>query len=244
MTTRLWGVVIAALDPAGQAQWWAEALGWSWHVDETDGDGYVTSRDPRMPGIIFERVTDPKTAVKNRIHLDLTSVDRADQRNTVEALLAMGATPVNVGQTDQPWVVLADPEGNEFCVLEPRERYQHGATLASIVLNANDPEALGEFWAAAAGWGIRERGDTWVSLSRGDGDPPDLDIVQVPEPKQVKNRAHLDVETVPGGDQHEEVARLVGLGATPADVGQAADASWVVLADPEGNEFCVLKAPQ
>ncbi len=243
MTTRLWGVVIAALDPAGQAKWWADALGWEWSVGD-DGDGFVTSRDPRMPGVIFERVTDPKPGVKNRVHLDLTSTDPADQANTVDALLAMGATPAAVGQTDQPWIVLADPEGNEFCVLEPRERYQHGATLASIVLDANDPHALAAFWVEASGWTVREQGDDWVSLSRADGAPPDLDLVTVRDVKQVKNRAHLDVETVPGGDRDAEVARLIALGATTADVGQTADASWVVLADPEGNEFCVLKAPQ
>ncbi|MBK5286864.1 MAG: VOC family protein, partial [Acidimicrobiia bacterium] len=88
MTTRLWGLVIAALDPAGQAKWWADALGWAGSLDD-DGDGRVTSRDPRMPGIIFEQVTDPKSATKNRVHLDLASVDRADQRNTVEALMEM-----------------------------------------------------------------------------------------------------------------------------------------------------------
>ncbi|MBK5289426.1 MAG: VOC family protein, partial [Acidimicrobiia bacterium] len=202
------------------------------------------SRDPRMPGIIFEQVTDPKSATKNRVHLDLASVDRADQRNTVEALMEMGATPAAVGQTDQPWVVLADPEGNEFCVLEPRPRYENGATLASIVLNAVDPQSLAEFWVEATGWSVRDQAEDWVSLSAPDGQPPDLDLVRVPEAKQVKNRVHLDVETIAGGDRDLEVARLVALGATPADVGQAADASWVVLADPEGNEFCVLKAPQ
>jgi predicted enzyme related to lactoylglutathione lyase len=238
MATQLWGVVIAALDPGAQAQWWADALGWRAEPDE-DGDWCVVTDDPAVPKLLFEGVTDAKV-VKNRIHLDVASASTEAQAATVARLRARGATDADVGQHDAPWVVLADPEGNEFCVLDPRDRYQGAPGLASIVLDANDPARLADFWIAATGWAEGNRGDYGVSLHRPGDRPPDLDIVRVPEPKTVKGRAHFDVHPPADGDQSAEVARLTALGATQADVGQGEDVSWVVLADPEGNEFCVL----
>ena len=239
MATQLWGVVIAALDPVAQTQWWADALGWSWEVDE-DGDGRVFTGDPEVPQLLFEQVRDAKTA-KNRIHLDLASASAGAQAATVARLKASGATDVDIGQGDTAWVVLADPEGNELCVLDPRERYADAPGLAAIVLDANDPERLAAFWTEAAGWPVGNRGGYGVSLHHPSGRPPDIDIIRVPEPKTVKDRAHLDVHPPVDGDQAAEVARLEALGAVPADVGQGPEVSWVVLADPEGNEFCVLR---
>jgi predicted enzyme related to lactoylglutathione lyase len=238
MATKLWGVVIAAIDPEAQAKWWAHALGWDWWTD-FDGDGRVRCTDPSVPELLFEQVHDAKT-VQNRIHLDLASQSDTEQRAIVERLLAHGATRIDVGQGDVPWVVLADPEGNELCVLEPRERYRDAPGLASIVIHVNDPEAMAAFWTAAAGWAEGNRGDYGVSLHRPGDRPPDIDLIRVPQPKSVKGRLHLDVETAPDSTQAAEVARLRALGAVPADVGQAPDAGWTVLADPEGNEFCVV----
>ena len=240
MATRLWGVVIAALDPESQARWWADALGWRAEPDE-DTDWLVRTDDPDVPQLLFERVGDAKTSVKNRIHLDLASASADAQAATVARLKAAGATDADIGQHATAWVVLADPEGNEFCVLDPRDRYQGAPGLAAIVLDAEDPERLAAFWTEAAGWPVANRGEYGVSLHRPDGRPPDLDIVRVPEPKTVKGRAHFDVHPPADGDRDAEVERLTALGATPADVGQGPDASWVVLADPEGNEFCVLR---
>ena len=240
MSTQLWGVVIAALDPVAQTRWWADALGWSWEVD-AEGEGEVFSTEPDVPRLLFEQVRDSKPAVKNRIHLDLASASAGAQAATVARLTAAGATPVDIGQGDAAWIVLADPEGNEFCVLDPRDRYADAPGLAAIVLDANDPERLAAFWTEATGWPVGNRGEYGVSLHHPSERPPDLDIIRVPEPKTVKNRAHLDVHPPVDGDQAAEVARLVALGAVPADVGQGPDVSWVVLADPEGNEFCVLR---
>jgi hypothetical protein len=72
------------------------------------------------------------------------------------------------------------------------------------------------------------------------GTGPFLDLIRVPEPKGAKNRVHLDVAPFPGEDHLAEVARLEEAGASRADVGQGQDVGWVVLADPEGQEFCVL----
>jgi len=240
MDATLWGVVVAAVDPEAQARFWADALGWTFAVD-AEGDAVVRAGDPDVPGLLFEPAGDPKDAVKNRVHLDLASTSVNEQCETVDRLVSHGATRVDIGQGDVPWVVLADPEGNELCVLDPRERYRDAPGLAAIVVDADDPELMAGFWAHATGWGVANRGEHSVSLHRPGNRPPDVDFVRVPEPKRVKNRAHLDVRPARAGEQDAVVSRLRALGATPADVGQGPEASWVVLEDPEGNEFCVLR---
>ena len=118
--------------------------------------------------------------------------------------------------------------------------------VQAVIVNCLDPGALAEFWAAVLGWRVTIRGDLEWGIeppegSREDCVVPDLLFLRVPEPKQGFNRLHLDLR--PDADQAAEVARLEALGATRADVGQntdGGDVSWVVMADPEGNEFCVL----
>jgi hypothetical protein len=108
--------------------------------------------------------------------------------------------------------------------------------LNEICIDAGDAIALGNWWAEALGWRseIVEDGDLLLNPPPGNG-PPWL-FMTVPETKTVKNRLHLDFTP---DDQQAEVDRLIGLGATHVDIGQGKQ-SWVVLADPEGNEFCVL----
>jgi predicted enzyme related to lactoylglutathione lyase len=114
-----------------------------------------------------------------------------------------------------------------------------GAVLREVIIDCNDPRRVAEFWAAVLGWEVHQQENLmWMSES---GEPfPDLCLVFVPvaEQKMVKNRIHLDVSPV-GCERDEEVARVEALGATRVDVGQG-EQPWVVLADPEGNEFCVL----
>ena len=107
--------IIAALDPGALGSWWCQAL--SWVVVNDDPGEYEIRPDPnRLPGLLFVPVPEPKT-IKNRLHLDFRPDDRDAE---VERLLALGATRADVGQGDASWVVLADPEGNEFCVLSSR----------------------------------------------------------------------------------------------------------------------------
>lgn len=114
------GLVISQLaidcaDPGELAAWWGEVLGWD--VDTSDPDEVaVTPPDPRTPELLFLRVPEGKT-VKNRLHLDLRPPDGSDQATELARLLGMGARRVDVGQGDVTWAVLADPEGNEFCLL-------------------------------------------------------------------------------------------------------------------------------
>jgi hypothetical protein len=113
MGLRFSAVCVDAADVRVLADWWAEALGWPLEVDE---DGDVLLRCPDGPDWLFLPVPDDKV-VKNRIHFDFTP---DDQQAEVDRLIGLGARPADVGQGEQSWVVLADPEGNEFCVLSAR----------------------------------------------------------------------------------------------------------------------------
>ncbi len=112
--------------------------------------------------------------------------------------------------------------------------------LATVVIDSTDPTALAGFWKEVLGWVAVEEDDTGVSLAAPGTRMPALDILRVPEAKEGKNRLHLDLRA-DGLTTAAELERLLALGARRADVGQAQDATWVVLADPEGNEFCLLQ---
>lgn len=105
-------VVVDARDPQALGRWWAEALGWVMTLDDGD-EVEIRSAPDTVPGLLFLRVADAKSG-KNRLHLDFRPEDQAAE---VARLLALGAQRVDIGQGDVPWVVLGDPEGNEFCVL-------------------------------------------------------------------------------------------------------------------------------
>jgi len=113
-----------------------------------------------------------------------------------------------------------------------------------VCVDSLDPQALADFWEPVLGWRRTFDNPDEVVLEPPTGSPqdgvaPDLLFLRVPESKSVKNRLHIDLRP---DDQAAEVARIEALGARRVDVGQAGDVSWVVLADPEGNEFCVLRA--
>lgn len=243
MPTELDEIVVDAADPRGLGAWWAELLGWNLDTD-ADGDISLTPRDGE-PGIelLFGAVPDV-TAGSHRLHLDLRSRTAAEQRDLVERAERRGARRIDVGQGDVPWVVLADPEGNPFCVLEPRDAYARSGALAAVVCQALDPRSQARFWAAATGWGVRAAEPAFASVTPPGGVGPAVEFVAVRTLPRGKNRIHLDVRPLPGGDRDAEVARLTGLGARPLDVGQRpGEVSWTVLSDPEGGAFCVLRAP-
>jgi hypothetical protein len=114
-----------------------------------------------------------------------------------------------------------------------------GSRFTELVIDAADPERLARFWMAVLGWQPTGRYERSVEIADPDGGGPSLTFVPVPDEKKGKNRLHIDVNPI-GCDQQQEVERLIGLGARRADVGQGDGKSWVVLADPEGNELCVL----
>jgi predicted enzyme related to lactoylglutathione lyase len=108
-------VIVDARDPAALGRWWQEALGWS--VVNNDPEEFEIRPAPdRTPGLLFVRVAEAKT-LKNRLHLDFRPDDQDEE---VERMIALGAVRADIGQGEQSWVVLADPEGNEFCILRSR----------------------------------------------------------------------------------------------------------------------------
>jgi hypothetical protein len=111
--------------------------------------------------------------------------------------------------------------------------------IECITIDCDNLELVAGFWEQALRYRRSYQDDGEVALSAPDGSTTtDLLVLRVPDRKQVKNRLHLDLRP---DDRDVEVARLESLGATRTDIGQAGDESWVVMADPEGNEFCVLR---
>jgi hypothetical protein len=238
MATRLVNIVFDSTEPGKLARFWADLTGWP-VVAELDDE-----IDVRAPGeyglldLVFGEKAEAKTG-KNRVHLDLNSSSPEHQLELVAKALELGARRIDIGQGDVPWVVLADPEDNEFCVLEPRPAFAETGALATIVLASPDPAALAPFWSAATGWPVVESEPDHAAL-RDAGSGLELALVRTEEPKRGKNRVHLDVAPFAEDDQAAEVDRLIGFGARHADIGQSGEEPWVVLADPAGNEICVL----
>ena len=111
--------------------------------------------------------------------------------------------------------------------------------IASVMIDAVQPRVVADFWCHVLGWHVLDEDDGVISIGPPDGAWPTIDVVPVPESKSVKNRLHLDLRA-DGTSTADELKRLLGLGARHTDVGQGSDATWVVLSDPEGNEFCLL----
>jgi hypothetical protein len=111
--------------------------------------------------------------------------------------------------------------------------------IAVIVIDAVQPRVVADFWCGILGWQIVEQDGDVISIAPPDESWPTIDVVAVPEGKTVKNRLHLDLRA-DGISTSDELERLLDLGARHTDVGQGPDATWVVLSDPEGNEFCLL----
>ncbi|MDL5154568.1 VOC family protein [Actinomycetospora termitidis] len=222
-----------ARDPGTLGRFWAAALGLTELTDEPDGYEARLPFDDHFLDLCFQRVDDPSPA-PNRLHLDLRGGEA--QQEVVDRLLRLGAVRADIGQGDVPWTVLADPEGEAFCVMEDRPAYRHGGPLAGLPLDSADPERDAAFWAAVSGW-VRVEGTPGVpSLRHPSGTGPLLELCREPAPKGAgKNRLHLDLRAEPS----DPAGRVLALGAT-----LVADPPlpWTIYADPSGNEFCVLDA--
>ncbi|MFC6010265.1 VOC family protein [Nocardia lasii] len=242
MTTRLVQVNVTAREDRALGRFWADALGWG---VSSAGTG-VTKVEPVGFGwpdasavcVDVVTVAEPES-VKCRVHLDLATASIAHHADTVARLTELGATRIDIGQGEVPWTVMADPEGNAFCVLEPREVYRDTGPVAAIVIDCVDPRALARFWDAATDWTIHEVGDDIARLRSSAGVGPYLEFVRRTGEPTVWTRLHLDVMPYPGEDRAGEVARLESLGAHQIDIGRG-EVPWTVMADPEGTEFRVL----
>ncbi|MGH3736165.1 MAG: VOC family protein [Micromonosporaceae bacterium] len=236
MTCHLDALCFDANDPPGLARFWAGVLGRE--LAEDSHDIALLPSDDTGFRIRFLPTKQPKTE-PNQVHFELTSTSLEDQRQTVARALELGGRHIDVGQRpEEGHVVLADPEGNEFCVIEPGNNFLADTGFIGA-LSSDGTQQVGYFWSEALGWPLvwDQDQETAIQSPRGGskitwGGPP-------VSPKTGKNRLHFDLAPSADGDQQAEVDRLISLGATRIDIGQG-EVSWVVMADPDGNEFCVL----
>ena len=234
MTSRLVALCIDANDPNRLARFWAGLLD-----REVDADGLTLMPSDATGFSIEFKATRHQKAGPNRMHLHLTSTSLDDQQSTVDRALGLGARHLDVGQRpEEGHVVLADPEGNEFCVIEPGNNFLAGCGFLGE-LTCDGSQEVGYFWSGALGWPLvwDQDQETSIQSPRGGtkiswGGPPVA-------PKTGKNRFHLHLAPPVDGDQQAEVDRLLALGAARVDIGQG-NVPWVVMADPDGNEFCLL----
>lgn len=235
MALELHALTFDSPDPDRLAAFWAPMLGREPARDEREDA--VLLPPLASPGFAIRfRGSDEPRRGRNQVHFDLPSTTLGAQQAMVDRALALGGSHCDVGQLpDEDHVVLADPDGNEFCVIVPGNGFLADTDLIGC-LSSDGTRALGLFWSAALGWPLvwDEGEETAIQSPLGGskiswGGPP-------LQPKLGKARLHLDVVA---DDVHAEVRRLLGLGASYADIGQG-DVAWVVLADPDGNELCVL----
>jgi predicted enzyme related to lactoylglutathione lyase len=235
MTLRITTLGIDATDPTRLARFWSVALGWTTQPQGTSSVTLVPT-DSTPFGIEFRaRPLDAKRE-KNRLHFDVTTSSLPDQQATVQQLLDIGATHADVGQTEaDPHVVLADPEGNEFCVIEPGNQFLAGCgRLGSITCDGS--RAVGVFWSTVLGWPLVWDQDEETAIKANAATGPFITWGPPVKPKVMINRFHLDLAMDDGADPEATVAWLIALGATRADDVVAADAH-ICLRDPDENEF-------
>lgn len=245
MASHLFALSFAAHEPLRLARFWAGLLG-----RELADDGTLRPGDDGGFRLRFVPTDEPKTG-ENRAHFDLTSTSEEDQRRTVDRALELGARHIDVGQLpEEGHVVLADPEGNEFCVIEPGNNFLAGCGFVGA-LACDGSQEVGYFWSAALGWPLvwDQDQETAIQSPRGGpkitwGGPPLM-------PRTGRDRIRFDLAPPAHGDQRAEVDRLLSLGATLVNTGTRIDTGaridtdrgepgCVELADPDGTEFCLL----
>jgi hypothetical protein len=233
---RLENVVWDARDPHRLGRFWAEALGAEPITEAPDSfEARLTLTDDAFLDLCFQRVPEPSSSPA-RLHPDLAG--GAQQQEVVERLLGLGAVHADIGQGEVPWVVLADPEGNAFCVMEQRDVYRGTGPVAALPLDSADPDRDAAFWAAITGWVPTGGVAGLVSLRHPSGVGPLLELCPEPGSKRGKNRLHLDVR--PGAGDVDMVERVVENGASR--ISEPGELPWISFIDPSGNEFCVLAA--
>jgi predicted enzyme related to lactoylglutathione lyase len=244
MTCDLVALCFDANDPAGLAEFWAGVLRWDRDAGEPDGT-VLAPKDDTGFRIRFRPSDRPKLG-QNQMHFDLTSQSLEEQQATVARVLELGGRHIDVGQRpDERHVVLADPEGNELCVIEPGNRFLADCGFIGAV-SCDGSQDVGSFWSVALGWPLVWDQDEETAIRSPHGGPkiswggPPL------MPKLGPNRLHWDVAPATDTDPDAEVDRLISLEAVrsapgPSEAG-ANDAGRVRLTDPDGNELCLVTA--
>lgn len=213
---------IDATDPEVLARFWAAALGL--RAESTGGDFRLVGEVPEHT-LWVNKVPEPRS-VKQRVHIDVHVAAVSD-------LIKLGAIIVDEAQ---PWTVLADPEGGELCAFVRDPDALPDYRIYEVVVDAADPVTIASWWADRYNADVchdQDRGFSWIDEVS--GMPWPMVFQSVPEPKTVKNRIHWDV--------WGETATFLAAGATLLR-SHDDEIGWDVLADPEGNEFCVFTRPE
>jgi hypothetical protein len=232
-------LVIDAVEPQRLGRFWEAVVGSERLTDEPDAfETRLTVEGGPVLDLCFQRVPGPASEAP-RLHLDLAGGAR--QAEEVDRLLGLGARHLDIGQGEVPWVVLADPEGNPFCVMEERAAYVDTGPVAALPLDSAQPETDAELWSWLTGWtnaaGVAPRTLRHPSL-RG----PLLELCPEPTRKGAgKNRLHLDVRLETGDDPDAVASGIADRGGRELHP-EWGELPWRVYADPSGNEFCVLPA--
>ena len=231
-------LVFDAARPQALGRFWERALGTQTLTDQADGyETRLALEGGPTLDLCFQQVDGP-AATSPRLHLDLHGA--GDQAATVERLLGLGASHLDIGQGDVPWVVLADPEGHAFCVMEERAEYRDTGPIAAVPILGDDPDRDAAFWSELSGWREYD-GSAPVSLRHPSGRGVILEFFTTAEAKVAKNQLHLDLRLEPGDDEAEVFGRAEALGAVRLDHDWG-DLPWTPFLDPSGNEFCFLPA--
>lgn len=209
--------------PSAMAAFWGELLGLTAPADNPE----VLTGDHPEQTVWLNKVAEPRT-VKQRVHLDVHVTATAEPAK-------LGATVVDPPSREHHWTIMADPEGGEFCafVRDSVPSYR----LMELVVDSADAEAQAHWWADLVGGEVNHQPENpWYWLENVPGLPcPYWVFVPVPEPKTVKNRIHWDVSA-------DDLQPVLDAGATMLRR-RDEQIGWHVLADPEGNEFCVFLPP-
>ncbi|MEI7058078.1 VOC family protein [Nocardioides sp. CCNWLW239] len=236
MTPRRFGICIDANDPERVAGFWAAVLGRE--IETGDDEVRLAPRAEEDLRIRF-LPTDTAKTLANPHHLHLTSRLPEDQQRTVDRLIGLGATHLDVGQLpEEDHIVLGDPEGNELCVIPAGNSWLAGTGSLGEVA-ADGSRDNGMFWSAALGWPLvwDQDGETAVATPSGSakvawGGPP-------PVPRGPRDRFRFDLIAPEETGPEDEIRRLVDLGATLVDETRGAG-RWARMADPDAYEFEVL----
>jgi len=236
MSTNLYALSFDAKDPAALARFWAGLLGW-----EADGNDLLP--DAKTSFRLRFQQSDLEKDRPNQIHFHLTSQTPEQQQETVARAVELGGRHLDVGQRpEEGHIVLADPEGNEFCVIEAGNNFLANTAFLGE-LASDGTQAVGYFWSKALDWPLVWDQDEETAIQAPAGGPKIAWGGPPVSPKAPKNRMHFDLVVPADGDVDAEVERLVALGATRLESGQDGPDA-IPLADPDGNEFCILTTPR
>ncbi len=228
MSSSLHSLSFAASDPARLATFWGSVL--NRPVDSTTLPATKTA-------ILIRFVQNDEPKVEpNQMHFDTTTTSWDDQKETVERAISLGAQHLDFDlPPDELHVPLQDPEGNEFCVIEPINNFLKDTDRIGAY-SSDGSQSVGYFWSAALDWPLvwDQDEETAIQSPLGGskiswGGPP-LDV------RTTRTRLHFDL--APEGERLMELDRLVSLGANQSDDAPC-EPGWISMTDPDGNPFCI-----